>query len=311
MGAGVGSWRQAARAALAACGLASPAAAEGWTVTPLADAAAYEALATESGDRAPDGLPDGFVAEAPADVADIRRAWYAAPTTRYAHGVIGDAIEAGALVVETAGGAVLRVQSPATEVFEDRTPRIVDLDGDGRAEIVTIRASTSGGGSVAVFGVQDGALALRAATPFIGRPNRWLNIAALADLAGLGRRQIAYVETPHIGGILHLYDYADGSLRRLASANGFSNHAIGARELRLSAVIAAAPGGGPALAVPNARRARLRVVAYEGGAWRDRASIPLPARVEGPLIAAPATQGRPRLWTRLSDGVVYEIAPGP
>lgn len=324
-----GVWR--ARAATVLAGLAlsiaerGAAAAEDWAVAPLADAAAYEALAAETGAQAPDGLPDGFVAEAPPGVTDVARAWYAAPTTRYAHGVIGDAVEAGALVAQTREGEVLRVDLPPSEVFEDRTPRIADLDGDGRAEIVTIRASATAGAAASVYGLADGGLGLRATTPFIGRSNRWLNIAALADLAGLGRRQIAYVETPHIGGTLHLYDFDGDGLVRLASMRDFSNHAIGARELRLSAVIAAASGG-PALAAPDARRARLRVVAIAAGGWRELASIALPARLEGPIVVAPEASARnavqdaargadeasaPRLWTRLADGVVYEIFRRP
>lgn len=303
-------------AALLSAGLLSlggargAAGADGWIVTPLADPAAYEALAAETGARAPDGLPDGFIAEAEAGVTDVARAWYADPTTRYAHGVIGDSIEAAALIAETPAGARLRLDLPDDQVFEDRTPRVVDLDGDGRADIIAIRASRSGGAAVAVFGVQAGRLRLRAATPEIGRPNRWLNIAALSDLAGLGRRQIAYVQTPHIGGTLHLYDFDGADLRRLDSLFGFSNHAIGARELRLSALIPGDGSAAPELAVPDASRRRLRIMAVAAGGWRERASIALPARLEGPLLRAQDARerARARLWTRLADGRVYEIA---
>ncbi|MEC9368067.1 MAG: hypothetical protein VX871_05180, partial [Pseudomonadota bacterium] len=45
----------------------------------------------------PGALPDGRLASGR---LDIRAAWYAKPTNRYGHGVLGDAIEAEALVVE-------------------------------------------------------------------------------------------------------------------------------------------------------------------------------------------------------------------
>ena len=44
-------------------------------------------------------------------------------------------------------------------VFEDRTPRVVDLDGDGANEVVAIRSSLSEGGGVAVYGLREGRLA--------------------------------------------------------------------------------------------------------------------------------------------------------
>ena len=46
-------------------------------------------------------LPDGQVATGQHDIA---RAWLAEPTDRYDHGVLGDKIEAGALVIETRDG---------------------------------------------------------------------------------------------------------------------------------------------------------------------------------------------------------------
>ncbi|MBV6658846.1 MAG: hypothetical protein KI785_13875, partial [Devosiaceae bacterium] len=101
-------------------------------------AAAWEAAPSSTSTRslaercspAPNGLPDGCVAQGAADIA---RAWYEAPTRRYAHAILGDAIEAGTLAVRTRAGATLRFVLPDNEVFEDRTPRLVDLDGDGRA----------------------------------------------------------------------------------------------------------------------------------------------------------------------------------
>jgi hypothetical protein len=108
------------------------------------------------------------------------------------------------LRVRLAGGTPERVVLPDSEVFEDRTPRLADLDGDGRTEIITIRASLRQGGSVAVYGVRGEQIVELGATPFIGRSNRWLNIAGIADFLGRGDLQIAFVETPHIGGTLKL-----------------------------------------------------------------------------------------------------------
>ena len=46
-------------------------------------------------------LPDGRIAVGQRDIA---RAWLAEPTTRYDHGILGDKIEAGSLLIETRDG---------------------------------------------------------------------------------------------------------------------------------------------------------------------------------------------------------------
>ena len=130
-------------------------------------------------------LPDGLLAAGSPD-GDIVRAWYADPTERYGHAILGDAIEAGTLVAEQADGTLVHYVLPETQVFEDRVPRIEDLDGDGRSEIVTIRASVYAGAAVTVYGIEGDRVVERASTPFIGIANRWLNIVGMADFAGTG-----------------------------------------------------------------------------------------------------------------------------
>ena len=60
---------------------------------------------------APDGLPDGLVARADGS-ADIAAAWYVDPTRRYRHGILGDAVEAAGLRVETRDGRLLTFRLP-------------------------------------------------------------------------------------------------------------------------------------------------------------------------------------------------------
>ena len=50
------------------------------------------------------------------------------------------------------------------------------------------------GAALAIYDAQG----LRAATPFIGQPHRWLAPAAIGDLDGDGRVEIAYVDRPHL-----------------------------------------------------------------------------------------------------------------
>ena len=81
-------------------------------------------------------LPDGGVAVHPSP--GITSAWYSQPTRRYNHGVLGDSVEGGGLSVKDGKGNLYNYQLPDDSVFEDITPRLVDLDGDGKAEVITI-----------------------------------------------------------------------------------------------------------------------------------------------------------------------------
>jgi hypothetical protein len=68
---------------------------------------------------------------------DIVEAVLIGETARYRHFVLGTQYEAAGLRVKTREGKTLELILPDDAVFEDREPRIADLDGDGRSEIVS------------------------------------------------------------------------------------------------------------------------------------------------------------------------------
>jgi hypothetical protein len=244
---------------------------------------------------APEGaLPDGRIAAA--TTGDIRQAWYGRPTTRYAHGVLGDAIEAGSLVAVTASGRQLELVLPVEHVFEDITPRIADLDGDGRNEVITIRSSENNGAAVAVFGLVDDGLALRGAGSENGQANRWINIAGFLprDDGGL---TLYGVRMPHIGGRLFSLDLRDGVLReRNDIITDVSNHIIGSRELGMSAV--GEFDGRVELVLPSQDRRRLRFP------LSGRADIVLPGSIDKAIVVVDG-----RLVTATVDGTLIVVSP--
>jgi hypothetical protein len=286
----------------------SSAMAQGWSVVPLDPSAYPPEIVAEQGAPAPDGLPDGRVARS--ETGDIRAAWYIQPTTRYRHAILGDAVEAGGLRVALADGQELSLELPDTQVFEDRTPRLADLDGDGRIEIVTIRASIFEGGSVAVYGVADGTLVERGTTGYIGLSNRWLNVAGIADFLGEGGLQIAHVRTPHIGGTLIVDRFTEDGLAPVADLYGFSNHVIGDIEQRLSAVVDIDGDGRVDLAIPSRDRRALRFVAVDPNGLREIATVPVPGRINKAILAEGAGDSL-RFVVGLSDGSVVAVSRQP
>lgn len=174
------------------------------------------------------------------DGASTLTARYTDPTTRYAHGILGDGIEAGGLLVVDQNNRYY-YQLDAQFVFEDLQPRIADIDNDGIPEFITIRTSLTQGAGVAVFKRANGQLVLMAASEFIGTPSRWLNIAAIADLDNDGKTEIAWVQTPHIGGVLRVANVVNDRLQVVDEKSGYSNHQIGQRNLCLSVLTASGP----------------------------------------------------------------------
>lgn len=162
---------------------------------------------------------------------------YIEPTDRYAHGILGDAIEHAGLQVTLSDGTRRSAVWPELVVFEDTNPRLVDLDGDGAPEVITVESHAQFGARLSVWGLDDsGAFANLAATDYTGRPFRWLAVAGAADMDGDGRVEIAYVDRPHLAKTLMIWRYLPqgdgvGKLEQVAQATGLTNHKISERDI--------------------------------------------------------------------------------
>ncbi|WP_407492400.1 FG-GAP repeat domain-containing protein [Pseudooceanicola sp. MF1-13] len=162
-------------------------------------------------------------ANAQDDTPLITGASYDGPTDRYAHGVLGDAIEHTTLVLSLDGGIERRFTLPEDMVFEDTAPRLADVTGDGRAEVIVVETSLTQGARLTVY-TAEGRLA---STPYIGQPNRWLAPLGAADIDGDGAVEIAYVDRPHLIKTLRLVRLDGRDLIETASLKGVTNHRIG------------------------------------------------------------------------------------
>ena len=159
----------------------------------------------------------------------------AEPTDRYDHGVLGDAIEYGALKLDLLDmpqgplGATVRrsvtFRLPKARVFEDLAPRLADVTGDGAPEVLVVETGLDDGAQLAVY-TAAGKLV---ATPPLGAPHRWLAPLGAADLDRDGKIEIAYIDRPHVARTLVVWRFDRGRLIRVAAAPGLTAHRIGDR----------------------------------------------------------------------------------
>jgi len=155
-------------------------------------------------------------------------------------------------------------------------------------------------------GIRGDNLVEKAGSGFIGQANRWLNIAGIAPFRGRRGKEIAFVRTPHIGGTLFIHAYREGGLVQVATMAGFSNHRIGATELRLSAVADINGDGRPDLALPSDDRRSLRIVGFGDGGLAELGVATLPSKIDK-AIAIRGLGRNTRFIVGLENGEVYEI----
>ncbi|OIP83472.1 MAG: hypothetical protein AUK37_07225 [Rhodobacterales bacterium CG2_30_65_12] len=198
------------------------------------------------------------LAVAPAALAaqEITGAAYVEPTTAYGHGALAGGEYAG-LRIGYDDGADKVIRFPGA-VFEDTAPRLHDVDGDGRPELVVVVSDFAAGARIVVLGQDGTGLRVLGQTAPIGQRHRWLAIAGIADFDGDGRDEIAYIDRPHLAKTLRLVsvEIIGGTARftPLAEAAGLTNHHLGAADIEGG--LRACPGAAPV------------VVSADGG-WRD------------------------------------------
>lgn len=191
--------------------------------------------------------------------ADIRAAEYLEPTGAYGHYVVPGG-EYAQLSFELDDGARLTTKAEAG-VYEDTAPRLVDIDGDGSPEVISVFSYFNAGAAIRIWDETDGQISLLAEGDPIGTRFRWLAIIGAADLDGDGQIEIAYVDRPHLAKTLRVVRVDGDSLTEVANFSGVTNHRIG--EPDIAGGIRDC-GDGPEMILASASWSELLAITFDG-----------------------------------------------
>ena len=147
-----------------------------------------------------DALPDSRISVSREGLVSV----LAEATDRYPHGVLGDELEAGRIVVvdPVAGTVIGEAVISAPSVIEGIAAPWVDANGDGVDEILVTVSNSEVGARLAIFDHNGEPVALG---PPIGRANRWRNQLGAGPTGPNGEIEVIDVRVPHIGGVVEYF----------------------------------------------------------------------------------------------------------
>lgn len=228
-------------------------------------------------------------------MAEITGAAYGAPTTAYGHGVVPggeyQGIEFTLDGTRKIGNAVLG------GVYEDTSPRLIDVTGDGKPEVITVVSYFDKGSALRIWGERaapdhpkGSEMVVLAETAPIGKRHRWLAVIGAADLDGDGHIEIAYIDRPHLAKTLRIWRLEQtargGRLVEVASKTGLTNHRIG-QDFITGGIREC--GAGPEIITVDAGWQNVMATRFEAGQIKSRRLGPFSGR--GAVHAALSCQG--------------------
>jgi len=254
----------------------------------------------ESGRLAVDALPDGRILVD----EEMRLLLLAQPTRRYGHGVLGDGLEAGAVVlIETdpEPRVILTIQVPEPTVIEGIAPLWTDITGDGRREIIVTLSNEEQGAQIVVYN-EDGEHI--ASGPAIGQGYRWRHQLAAAPFGTNGELELVDVLTPHLGGLVEFYQLVGNELRIVAQTPGYTSHVLGSRNLDMAVAGDFDGDGSLEIVLPNRARNELGAIGRTDDGAEVIWTLPLEGRLSTNLSAVTTIDGQVILGVGLDSSTL-------
>jgi len=208
---------------------------------------------------------------------------------RYVHNVLGDPLEGASLSIIAVEGSQLRglarVDLSGEDIFEGISPIWADVDGDGNDDLITTVSNSSGGAQLRTYLFDGQTITQQVNGSAIGRGFRWRHQLAFGALGPNGEPELVSVMTPHIGGIVEYFRYADGGLVNVARLSGYTSHVISTRNLDMAVAGDFNGDGQIELAIPNQDRNRIAGIQRTAEGAAEIWSLPVDGTVVTNLSA--------------------------
>ena len=142
------------------------------------------------------------------------------------------------------------------------------------------------------YGLEAGKIIRRYEGPAIGQGFRWLNPVGIGDFDGDGEAEAAYIETPHIGGVLTVLKPKGETLEITARAiTAYSTHKIGSTSLDLGATLDVDGNGADDFILPNQVHDRIAAISLLNGKLAERWRSKRLTRIIGGMRVTPKNGG--------------------
>ncbi|MFK7801113.1 MAG: hypothetical protein AB8G95_05755, partial [Anaerolineae bacterium] len=224
------------------------------------------------------------------------------PTNRYAHGIMGDQIEAAAIaLIETRPELKLirTISVPDEFVIEGISPIWADLNDDGEREIIVTFANSRQGAQLVVFNESGEVIA---EGPAIGTGNRWRHQLAVAPFGPDGEIELVDMLTPHIGGPAEFFRWEGEELVKVTEERGYTSHVIFSPNLDMAVAGRFDDSGRVTLIVPTQIRRDLGAIQHLEDGAQTVWTLPLENKLMTNIAVAPLADGTIGLGVGLEGG---------
>lgn len=231
------------------------------------------------------------------------------PTERYAHGVLGDSIEAAGITLVNTNSVLERLDTitiPAPRVIEGIMPIWVDWNNDGTREIIVTLSDRDLGAQIVLFDEQGNQLATGLA---IGQGSRWRHQLAVAPFGPNGEMELVDVLTPHIGGVVEFYQWRGDKLEIVAQVPGYTSHVIGTRNLDMAVAGDLDGNGRYQLLLPNQRRTELAAIQRTADGAEVAWTLPIDGEMVTNLMGITLEDGMLAVGLGRADGTLRVWVP--
>lgn len=242
-----------------------------------------------------DPLPDARVVSAP----DGRLVALVAPTDRYAHGVLGDDLEAAAVEIWSDAEDLVHIEVGSPAVIEGLAPIIADVDGDDIPELIVTVSDADHGARIEAYSLEGDYLA---GSEPIGQGYRWLHQLGVGAAGPAGETELIAVRTPHIGGVVEAYRLEGDRLERVASAPGYSSHQLGSANLDMALLADADGDGRLEVVVPTQDMTMLGALQRVADGFVEISRLPLEGTLATNVAATGDDDGHLVLAAGTADG---------